>query len=184
MESILQDIANKLTYVPAWVTYVGIFVPIFVSIVVLISQIAQSKINKNLQENIHKHQVELKCFDSVLEIYFAFSESVDVLSINTNNIKNTLSDKESKVEWHNRLVNVERNLYRKYDFALMLLGDDDLVEILKEKADKYCELVGSILTNTQSEMAAIENIANNINPPSAENKSIVNTFLFFLICSI
>lgn len=169
MQEILQDIANKLTYVPAWVTYVGIFVPIFVSIVVLISQIVQSRINKNLQKNIHRHQVDLKRFDSILEIYFVFSESVDALSYNADNIMMTLSDQKSKVEWHNRLVDVERKLYRKYDFALMLLGGEiDLVKILKEKADKYCELVNSILIDTQNEMTCIEEIANNIAQMSKE----------------
>lgn len=163
MEGVFQDIANKMTYVPVWVTYVGIFVPIFLSIVVLMSQIVQNKMNKKLQKSIHNHQVGLKRFDSILDIYFAFSESVDVLSSNKDNIKDTLSNKDSAFEWNNRLVDVERKMCRKYDFALMLLGEkNDLVKKLKEKMDAYSRLVGSVLEKTESDAELTDEVIDSI----------------------
>lgn len=165
--SILQEIANKITYTPAWITYIGVLVPIIVSIAVFIMQISQHKSNKNLQKqinagqtelqkNIYNHQVELKCFDSILDIYKAFSSSVDTLSVDSKYIKDTISDEDFKYDWHTSLINTERQLYRKYDFASMLLGDTDLTKVLKNRADAYRNMVEMILAKESTDKAVTD----------------------------
>lgn len=163
MEDILKQIAEKMTYVPALITYIGILVPIFISAAVLISQILQNKSNKKLQKNIHNHQVELKCFDSVLEIYYVFSESVDILPSNVESLNSILGNNEAKTEWCNSLVDIERKMYRKYDFAFMLLGNENnLVKILQEKRNQFTNLVGFILEKIENESENKENIQSSV----------------------
>lgn len=165
--SILQEIANRISYTPTWITYIGVLVPIIVSIAVFIMQISQHKSNKKLhkqistsqaelQKNIYNHQVELKCFDSILDIYKAFSSSVDALSVDSKYIKDTISDKDLKYDWHTNLIDIERQLYRKYDFASMLLGNTDLTKILKNRADSYRNMVEIILTKESTDEAVTD----------------------------
>ena len=89
----LQVISDKIVSIPNWISITGVFVPIALSVIVLIMQILQQKSNKQLQKRIYNHEVELKCFDSILQIYSSFSKSVDSLPQLPKNLKERIATK-------------------------------------------------------------------------------------------
>lgn len=142
---VLQDISKKLDGIPSWITITGVFVPIVLSFAVFLVQIMHQKSNKELQKRIHNHEVELKCFDSFLMIYDVYSKSVDSLPARIENIRLFLKDESTKTEWYYSLVDTVREMYRKLDFAILLLGTEDkLIEVLKLKIDKYDRIISQI----------------------------------------
>lgn len=138
----LQVISDKIVSIPNWISITGVFVPIALSVIVLIMQILQQKSNKQLQKRIYNHEVELKCFDSILQIYSSFSKSVDSLPQLPKNLKERIANKKA---WYESLIEIDREMYRKYDFAVLLLGkEDDLTKKLYEKIKEYDDIISSV----------------------------------------
>ncbi len=162
--SALQAIGDKIMPIPNWISITGVFVPILLSTIVLIMQILQQKSNKQLQiqqqksneqlqKRIYNHEVELKCFDSILSIYTSFSKSVDSLPQFKENLQKHIAKESSKETWYKSLVEIDREMYRKYDFAVLLLGEGaELSQKLKQKMGEYDEIirrVKSLSTNAE-----------------------------------
>ena len=140
--NVLREISDKMGYTPTWISIIGIFVPILLSVLVLVMQILHQKSNKDLQKRIYNHEVDLKLFDSILDIYKVFSKSVDSLPQKEENIRDRLVDKNTKNNWVDYLIDVDRELYRKYDFAVLLLGrNDNLTKKLHEIIINYDNII-------------------------------------------
>ena len=67
MDELIEAINNN--NVPVWLTWVGIFVPIIISIAVIVQAAVQAKNNKKFQKYLRDRDVKVQMHTNFLNIY-------------------------------------------------------------------------------------------------------------------
>lgn len=163
MEEIVQKMDQLIMVmnqnsIPAWITVLGIFVPIILSIIVLLQSCIQNKKNIQLQEQIEQnserlqkelseHEERVQMRGDILKIYddFCFAQSVivggggkiHVIFSNFNNYgtNNILNIPTQWINDVNRAINLVSQAVNKSNL-LLPSSDEDLRKILEETYEK------------------------------------------------
>lgn len=147
MEEIVFAI-NDLTKVikgnvPAWVTVIGSFTPILLTIITIYLSIRMDKNNRELQESIHKRDIRNQARHDLLEIYDVFTETVVILK-KRGTVAGIFSQEYSANSWNQELYELSIKLPKAYDRSKLLIEDNDLSDYLLKIVEKYNEIYSAI----------------------------------------
>ena len=176
----LTEIFNKFinmyaeNQIPNWITILGTFVPIILSIVVIrqnhiiaerneklqkdISsnneklQESLAQKNEELQKNILNNEIKIKKYDIILNVYVAFIDAVSSLITTEKGINVILEKKEENKERIKeailRMIKArEKIILESGKLQLLLKNDVDLIKRILELETIYKEIVEELSQN-------------------------------------
>lgn len=143
--------------VPMWITIIGVFVPILISILVLWLSVRQNKKNIELQEQMEERarklqkeicnrDIKAQIRGDILKIYDNFYFAQNTIAIVKNSVHVTFSDFNMSNQW---VININTSIHLMFqatDRANLLLpaSDQELRKVLETILDKYKELKDKI----------------------------------------
>lgn len=143
--------------VPMWITIIGVFVPILISILVLWLSGQQNKKNielqkqmeertRKLQKEICNRDIKAQIHGDILKIYDDFCFAQDTIAIAENNVHAVFSDFNISTLWVNRINASTNSLFQATNRAKLLLpaSDQELRTTLETIRDKYKDLEDKI----------------------------------------
>ncbi len=156
--------------IPIWVTYVGIFVPISISVAVAIISLIQNKKNNKLQKEIeesnerfqialNKHEEYIQMRDNILKIYDDYCMAQNLLESVHNRIHVIFSNFSAFNGYYTlpyQLVddvnNAIKTIYQASNRAKLLLPREDkdlrnILEVILEKYSAFGKKVNSYYHN-------------------------------------
>lgn len=144
MEELVQKIDELImtlnsNSIPLWISIIGVFVPILLSIAVIAITITQNAQNKKLQKMISDKELKVQMHGDILSIYDGHVLLLDAVSKVGDNIASILFNPKLTSQWYNELYNAGKVLYKVNDRAALLLPqrDIDLRNVLKSVLSKY-----------------------------------------------
>lgn len=197
LNELIEVIKNNS--VPLWVTIVGVFVPILISIVVLLLSIIQNKKNielqNQMQENERKFQMQMQESErklqkeicdrntkaqfhgDVLNIYNDFSYAQNVIAYGKDKVPEIFSNFYSfngpnmPTQWVNNISNAVNAINQAVDRSRLLFpaSDKDLINILEVILKKYMELQDEVNKYYNGNAIAVANESLNTIVPFNDN---------------
>ncbi len=151
MEELIQKI-NELIFAinnnstPSWLTIVGIFVPILISIAVAIQAYIQHISNKKLQAYISERETRVQMHGDFLNIYDAFCIAQSCIGAARNQVDEVFAMPNLTFQWHNDMRQALSGVCQATNRARLLLptNDTDLMGVLDTIFKQYRELVAQI----------------------------------------
>lgn len=152
MEEIVKKIDELIKVVenngvPAWLTWVGILVPIFISIAVIVQASVQAGNNKKFKKYISDRDVKVQMHNDFMKIYDDFCYAQNIICV--NNIEEIFAIPELTSMWYNDLNKALTALCQSGNRAQLLIPSEDKdlrkvvedtckrIEEIKSMIDKY-----------------------------------------------
>ena len=152
MEEIVKKIDELIKVVenngvPAWLTWVGILVPIIISIAVIVQASVQAGNNKKLQKHISDREVKVQMHSDFLNIYDAFCTAQNTIGKAQDNISVIFSNQNDAFQWTNELIAANNGVCQAMNRARLLLPnkDNEFLLVLQTVFYKYRDLRETVL---------------------------------------
>ena len=147
MEDITQKMDELITSlsvnsVPQWVTYIGIFVPIMISILVVVITIIQHRRSKKLQQDICDKEMRVQMHNDFLAIYDEFVKVFKVILGAQNGIEKIFVSPQNALRWFNDFRDCGQSVWQALNKAELLCPETDteFVEALRNIHNKTAKL--------------------------------------------
>ena len=168
MEELIQkidELINEISAnsVPLWLSIIGVFVPILLSLLVLWQGYRQNKRNielqqqitnseEKLQKEISAKEIKVQMHGDFLKIYDDFCVAQSVIGKAKDNISNIFSNPNIALQWTNDLINANNGVCQAMNRAHLLLptSDKQFLEVLKNAFEKYRELTSKVIDYTNT----------------------------------
>ena len=186
----INNVAESLkNSTPAWVSVVGVLVPIVLTVVSIILSVRMDKNNQQMQKMLANRDMMNQTRQSVLNIYNAFYTGAYVLAQADKNIAEVFSADQSYYRWGMEIENASKDITSAYNQAKLLVEDELLLQQLKEAKDAFVlvnQTVGSYICTgipTQTIMNAWLNFSQQYNVQSGnyyalfQNRSLGEIFI-------
>lgn len=163
MEELIQkidELINKISEnsVPLWLSIIGIFVPILISLLVLWQGYRQNRRNielqqqitnseEKLQKEISAKETKVQMHGDFLKIYDDFCIAQSVIGKAKDNIPNIFFNPNIALQWTNDLINANNGVCQAMNRARLLLPTCDKVflDVLRTVFEKYRELTSKVI---------------------------------------
>lgn len=173
MEELTQKIdelirAINANSIPKWISFVGIFVPILLSVLVIIITIYQHRKNKRLQilindkneelqRTISEKEARVQMHGDILNIYDGYCLAQNTLGKAGLDVATVFMNPNMQFMWLNELQNSMGIICQVYNRAELIFpkSDTEIRIVLKSILEKYRELIGDIFTYINSGAADI-----------------------------
>jgi len=140
----LNNIADAIKGgIPTWVTVLGAFTPIILTVITIILSVRMDEQNKKLQQDIHKRDVRNQARQDILGIYDSFCETLVVLK-RRGIVASILSDEYATNCWNQELSEVSTKVSKACDRAKLLIDDKELTDYLCLLTQDYHDIYASI----------------------------------------
>ena len=156
----IDELINEIgaNTVPLWLSIIGIFVPILISIIVLWQGCRQNKRNlelqqqitnseERLQKEISTKEIKVQMHGDFLKIYDDFCIAQNVIGKAKDNMSNIFANPNISLQWTNDLINANNGVCQAMNRARLLLPTDDkeFLDILRKVFEKYRELTDKVI---------------------------------------
>lgn len=141
----MDEIVKQLIHLNQkdWLDMLAAFIPILLSVIIIVQNIIYYRGNKNLQKQIHNRDQRVQYHQDIMLIYNTFYEFCDGI-IRTgfaNHVK--MGNVNLSVSWLDHLIQLRMNLGRRGDLAKLLFekGNTELYQIIKDRADLGIKII-------------------------------------------
>lgn len=145
----IDRVAEALqTSPPAWISVVGIVVPIVLTVVSIILSVRMDKNNEKMQKMLANRDMMNQTRQCILNIYNAFYTGAYVLAQADKNVAEVFSADQSYYRWGMEIENASKDVMSAYNQAKLLVEDEHLLQQLKEAKDAFVlvnQTVGSYI---------------------------------------
>lgn len=142
IEELIKVVKNN--GVPAWLTWVGIFVPIIISIAVIVQAGVQSVRNKKFQKYLSDRDIKVQMHNDFMKIYDNFCYAQNIVCV--NNIEEVFAIPELTSMWYNDLTKALTPLWQSGNRAQLQIPskDEDLRNVVNDTCKKIEEIKSMI----------------------------------------
>ena len=158
MEELIQkidELINEISAnsVPLWLSIIGVFVPILLSLLVLWQGCRQNKRNielqqqitnseEKLQKELSAKEIKVQMHGDFLKIYDDFCIAQSVMGKAKDNMPNFFANPNIAFQWTSDLINANNGVCQAINRARLLLPtcDKEFLEVLRNVFEKYREL--------------------------------------------
>ena len=152
----LIDAVNSNT-VPMWLTVIGIFIPIVISLLVFWQSWQQNKKNiilqeqikiseQKLQKEISSKEIKVQMHSDFMRIYDSFCSAQGVIGQAKNNVSLIFCNPNIALPWTNDLLKASNDICQAWNRAHLLLpeSDDGLLKVLENIFKQYQNLTEKV----------------------------------------
>ena len=131
---------------PDWINIIcGIFLPLVISIIVIIQNKNINKNNEKLQKDIYNHEVKNKKYDIILNSYVAYIDVLQVFPLSKEGLNGLSKDDPVTTEIIINILNSrERILLETKKLKLLLKNDVELIKTIEKLNSLYQEIANEI----------------------------------------
>ena len=131
---------------PDWINIIcGIFLPLVISIIVIIQNKSINKNNEKLQKDIYNHEVKNKKYDIILNSYVAYIDVLQVFPLSKEGLNGLSKDDPVTTEIIINILNSrERILLETKKLKLLLKNDVELIKTIEKLNSLYQEIANEI----------------------------------------
>ena len=143
MDGLIQSV-NNITEVlkngtPAWLSTIGAFIPILLSIVTICLSCRMDKNSKKLQKMIHNRDVYLQSRQDILSIYDAFSEA-QIILCKYGTVEMAFANENIAFTWCQEIDNRHIEINKACNKAKLLFNDKELTKHLDSLCDTFQQI--------------------------------------------
>lgn len=141
----MDEIVKQLIHLNQkdWLDMLAVFIPILLSVIIIVQNIIYYRGNKNLQKQIHNRDQRVQYHQDIMLIYNTFYEFCDgiIRSGFANHVK--MGNVNLAVSWMDHLIQLRINVGRRGDLAKLLFekGNPKLYQIIKERIDLGVKII-------------------------------------------
>lgn len=141
----INNVAESLkNSTPAWVSVVGVLVPIVLTVVSIILSVRMDKNNQQMQKMLANRDMMNQTRQSVLDIYNSYFNGFMILTQANGNIAEIFTSDQSYYRWAQDIENANRDISQAYNRAKLLLEDDELLCQLSDAQAAFFRLDNAV----------------------------------------
>lgn len=131
---------------PDWINIIcGIFLPLVISIIVIIQNKNINKNNEKLQKDIYNHEVKNKKYDIILNSYVAYIDVLQAFPLSEEGLNCLSNNNPIATEIITNIINArERILLETKKLKLLLKNDIELITTIEQLNTLYQEIANDI----------------------------------------
>ena len=131
---------------PDWINIIcGIFLPLVISIIVIIQNKNINKNNEKLQKDIYNHEVKNKKYDIILNSYVAYIDVLQAFPLSEEGLNCLSKDDSVTTETIINILNSrERILLETKKLKFLLKNDVELIKTIEKLNSLYREIANDI----------------------------------------
>ena len=141
----INNVAESLkNSTPAWVSVVGVLVPIVLTVVSIILSVRMDKNNQQMQKMLANRDMMNQTRQSVLDIYNSYFNGFMILTPANGNIAEIFTSDQSYYRWAQDIENASKDISQAYNRAKLLLEDEELLCQLSDAQTAFYSLDKSV----------------------------------------
>ena len=155
MDDLLCEFANVVCNqnTPSWLSYIEVFIPILISVVVLIVTVCQHQQNKNVRNILYEKEKTFQMHTEVLKIYTAYEDLYDFLTLHNDLIQIFSVDKNLS-NYYEKLREIGLSINHANDHAKLIFTDKEIVTVLENVRKHLASYIKAFVIFSLSEKRA------------------------------